>query len=202
MSGVPLLLHGASLRALVVGGGEVAARKASGLAECGAAVRVVATSAGATMRSLAASGAVHLTERPYERADIRDALLVVAATNDRATNARIAADAQASHRLVNVTDAPDQGSCSTMATHRAGPLVVGVSAGGVPDAATRIRDAIAGRFDARYGAALASLAATRRALLEVGDRETWRRRAAEAIGDDFCRSVEQGTFAERVASWR
>jgi siroheme synthase (precorrin-2 oxidase/ferrochelatase) len=117
-------------------------------------------------------------------------------------NAAVLADAQAASRLVNVADAPADGSFWTMATHRAGDLVVGVSAGGVPGAAARIRDAIASRFDHRYGRALADLAAVRRALLDRGEGDAWRRRATETFGAGFCDGVENGTLAERVTSWR
>lgn len=202
MSGVPILLEGSALTVLVVGGGAVAVRKAAAFAAAGAAVRVVARAPSAAMRELAEGGGVVLQVRAYAREDIGDAALVIAATNDRATNAEVADDAHASSRLVNVADAPETGSFATMATHRAGGLVVGVSAGGVPGAAARVRDAIAGRFDARYATALAGLAALRRSLLERGASAEWREIAAQAFDADFCESVESGALDARVAAWR
>ena len=202
MSGVPILLEGSALTVLVVGGGAVAVRKAAAFAAAGAAVRVVARAPSAAMRELAEGGGVVLQVRAYARDDIGDAALVIAATNDRATNAEVADDAHASSRLVNVADAPETGSFATMATHRAGGLVVGVSAGGVPGAAARVRDAIAGRFDARYATALAGLAALRRSLLEHGASAEWREIAAQAFDADFCESVESGALDARVAAWR
>jgi precorrin-2 dehydrogenase/sirohydrochlorin ferrochelatase len=143
-----------------------------------------------------------LDERPYANGDIGDAVLVVAATNDRATNAAVADDARRLHRLVNVADAPETGTFASMATHRAGHLVVGVSAGGVPGAAARIRDAIAARFDSRYAAALELLGALRRSHLARGDGGTWRALSASAVDERFCDAVEQGTLDDRVATWR
>jgi len=202
VSGVPLLVEVAALPVLVVGGGPVAVRKASTLAASGALVRVVARAATAEMRVLADAGRVVLEERPYERADIADAVLVVAATNDRATNAMVSDDARRLHRLVNVADAPETGTFASMATHRSGHLVVGVSAGGVPGAAARIRDAIAKRFDRRYAAALELLGALRRSHLARGDAGGWRALSSRAVGEEFCDSVEQGTLDDRVATWR
>ena len=202
MSGVPLLVEAAALPVLVVGGGPVAVRKASALAASGAVVRVVARDAAAEMRALADAGRVGLEERPYEAGDIADAVLIVAATNDRATNAAVADDARRLHRLVNVADAPDTGTFANMATHRAGHLVVGVSAGGVPGAAARIRDAIAARFDSRYAAALELLGALRRSHLARGDGGTWRALSSSAVDEGFCDSVEQGTLDDRVSTWR
>jgi siroheme synthase-like protein len=202
VSGLPILIEGSAVRVLLVGGGTVASRKAAVLLEAGAHIRVVAPVIADALRAMAATGRVELVERPYERGDVGDAQLVVAATDDRAVNAAVLADAQAASRLVNVADAPADGSFWTMATHRAGELVVGVSAGGVPGAAARIRDAIAGRFDGRYARALADLAAVRRVLLDRGEGDAWRRRATETFGAGFCDGVEAGTLTDKVASWR
>ena len=141
MSGVPILVEAVGLRVLVVGAGVVATRKLVTLAE---------------------DGRVEWLRRTYVPADLDDAQLVIVATDDRAVNAMAAADALAMYRMVNVADAPADGSFTMMATHRSGDLVVGVSAGGVPGAAARIRDVIAGRFDERYARAVAALVATRR----------------------------------------
>ena len=202
MSGLPILIEGSAVRVLLVGGGTVASRKAAVLLEAGAQLRIVAPAIHDDLRAMAASGRVELVERAYQRDDVGDAQLVVAATDDRAVNAAVLADAQAASRLVNVADAPAAGSFSTMATPRAGELVIGVSAGGVPGAAARIRDTIATRFDARYARALADLAAVRRLLLDRGERDAWRRHATETFGAGFCDGVESGALAEQVASWR
>ena len=202
MSGVPILVEGAALAVLVVGGGPVAVRKAAVFAAAGASVRIIALEPSAAMRDLARATGLALLERAYERGDIGDAALVIAATSDRTTNALVAADARASARLVNVADAPDEGSFATMATHRAGALVVGVSAGGVPGAAARVRDAIARRFDERYAGALTSLATLRRSLLDRGASAQWRALAADVIDDAFIDSVESGTLDARVSGWR
>jgi precorrin-2 dehydrogenase / sirohydrochlorin ferrochelatase len=202
VSGVPILVEGRSLRALVVGGGPVAVRKAGSLAAAGAEVRVVALAPGDEMRALAASGGVTLIERAYEPGDVGDALLVVAATNDRDVNAAIAEEARKANRLVNVADAPESGTFATMAAHRSGALVIGVSAGGVPGAAARIRDAIAERFDARYARALGQLADLRRTLIDRRQGAAWRALSSEVIGPRFCEAVEQDRVDGQVTPWR
>lgn len=202
MSGYPMLVDGPSVRALVVGGGAVAARKAVALLESGAAVRVVATTLGAELKGECDGGAwggrLSITERPYRTGDVADATLVIAATDSREVNARVTADAREKCRLVNVADAPAEGDWVTVATHRAGPLIVSVSAGGVPSAAARIRDAIAERFDGRYGEALTALGALRARLLRAG----WRDAEAALVGPDFCERVERGELTARAAAWR
>ena len=201
MSVYPVMLDGGSLRALVVGGGAVATRKARALLASGATVRVVAPRIDAAMRS-AAPARLTIEEREYRSSDIGDEMLVIAATDSRRVNARVASDARARGRLVNVADAPAEGNCSTPAVHRAGDLVVAVTAGGVPGIATRIRDCIADRFGAPYAAAVRQLADAREAKLRAGDRGGWRRMVESLVADDFCEAVERNAFAERVAQWR
>lgn len=203
MSELPLMLHGEAIEALIVGGGAVAARKARALLVSGAHVRVVATEIGAEVRALAGVHArLHLEERSYASGDVGNAQLVIAATSDRAMNRRVADDGHAAHRLVNVADDPARGNCRTTATHRAGELVIGISAGGVPNAAARIRDSLAMRFDDRYGHAVAALATLRRRLVDAGDSDTWHRAADSLIGDDFCTRVENGTLESEAEQWR
>jgi precorrin-2 dehydrogenase / sirohydrochlorin ferrochelatase len=202
VSGIPVLLEASTLAVLVVGGGAVALRKAAAFATAGARVRVVARELSPEMRELVRARGLTLHERAYEPGDVEDASLVIAATNDRAVNAAIAADARASSRLVNVADAPDEGSFATMATHRAGTLVVGASAGGVPGAAARVRDEVAGRFDERYADALRRLASMRRTMLDRGAGTEWRALAAELLDDRFCDAVETGALEARMAAWR
>ena len=202
MSGVPVLVEAANLRVLVVGGGRVATRKVRAFATAGATVRVIAREASAELRRLAADAAITLELRDYASSDVGDAQVVIAATNERATNALAAADAHCANRLVNVVDAPDEGSFGTMAVHRSGALVVGVSTGGIPGAAVRIRDAIAERLDARYATALDALGETRRGLLESGRAEDWRVRAERLLDERFCASVEDETLVGRMDAWR
>ncbi|MBA2683966.1 MAG: bifunctional precorrin-2 dehydrogenase/sirohydrochlorin ferrochelatase [Gemmatimonadaceae bacterium] len=200
---LPLMLHGDSIEALIVGGGAVAARKARALLVAGAHVRLVATEIGADVRALAATHELlHLEERPYASGDVGSAQLVIAATGDRAVNRHVADDGHASHRLVNVADDPARGNCRTTATHRVGDLVIGISAGGVPNAAARIRDSLAERFDARYGAAVSALATLRRRLIDSGDVDGWHRAAAVLIDDSFCDRVENDLLVREAEQWR
>ncbi len=203
MSELPLMLHGDAIEALIVGGGAVAARKARALLVSGARVRIVAMEIGADVRALAdVHEQLHLEERAYASGDVGSAQLVVAATSDRAVNRRVADDGHAAHRLVNVADDPARGNCRTTATHRAGDLVIGISAGGVPNAAARVRDELAARFDDRYGNAVAALATLRRTLLESGDADAWPRAASSLLDAGFCARVENGSLESEARQWR
>lgn len=199
---IAVVLHGHQLRVLVVGGGPVAERKAMTFAERGARVRVVAPRVGDVLRDAAARKSLDVSMRPYEPGDLDDVEIVIAATDDRAVNARIASDARAARRLCNVADAPEEGSFSSVAQRASGALLVAVSASGVPAAATRVLDAITSRFDGRYGAALAALHDLRQRLLKSGDRAGWERASSRLIADDFAERVECGDIAREAREWR
>lgn len=203
MSGYPVLLEGEAVTALVVGGGAVASRKVRSLIAAGVRVRVVAATIGDELSRLAADApGLTMEERRFEDDDVREATLIFAATDDRTTNARVGRLAREQHRLVSVCDAPGEGSFTGMAVHRSGDVVIGVSAGGVPRAAARIRDAIAERFDQRYAIAVSALRSARRRLLDRGGAAAWQRAMKGLIDDRFCTRVESGALIAKVDAWR
>lgn len=203
MSAYPIMLEGGAISALIVGGGRVAARKARALIDAGARVHVVAPVVSNEIQSIeATSERLQITRERYAREHLGGVTLVIAATDDSAVNAAVAQDARATGRLVSVADAPDAGDFISPAVHRCGEIVVAVSAGGVPQAATRIRDSIGHTIDGRYASAIHDLAAVRRALIAGGNRDRWSTVAAALLGDDFCERVESGAFAAELDEWR
>ena len=201
MSDFPIALHGERLTAVVIGGGSVGTRKALSLVEAGARVRVVSPDVTPALAEAERARRLSIVRESYRAGQLDEATLVIAATDSREVNAQIAVDAHKQGKLVNITDFPDEGNFHTMALHRSGDVTIAVSAGGVPGAAARIRDAIAERFDARYGRAVSALRGLRSRLIAGGD-ERWRDAAPKLIADDFCSSVEDGSFTEKVDTWR
>jgi siroheme synthase-like protein len=201
VSDFPIALHGERLSAVVIGGGSVGTRKALALVEAGARVRVVSPDVTPELAEAERSRRLSVVRESYRAGQLDEATLVIAATDSREVNAQVAVDARSRGKLVNVSDFPDEGNFHTMALHRSGDVTIAVSAGGVPGAAARIRDAIAQRFDARYGRAVSALRGLRSRLIAGGD-ERWRDAAPKLIADDFCTSVEDGSLTTRVESWR
>lgn len=173
---------------LVVGGGEVALRKARLLAEAGASLRVVAPEVGEELQTLAGVG-VQL--RGYQASDLQGVVLVIAATDDEALNARISAEAQALCIPVNVVDAPALCSVIFPAIVDRSPLIVAVTSGGdAPVLARLIRAKIETWIPASYGQ-LAGLAKTFRAQVKALLPNVQQRRV-------FWEDVFQGPIGERV----
>ncbi len=108
----PMFVDLRGKRILIAGGGGVALRKASVLAECGAVLRVVAPEIRPEFEPLVRSGGGELRRRAYRAEDLEDVRMAIAATDDRAVNAQVARDAGAGAEKipVNVADAP--GECS------------------------------------------------------------------------------------------
>ena len=201
MSDFPIALHGERLTAVVIGGGSVGTRKALALVDAGAQVRVVSPKVTSDLAEAERAHRLSIVRESYSAGQLDKAILVIAATDSREVNAQVAADAGSRGKLVNITDFPDEGNFHTMALHRSGDVTIAVSAGGVPGAAARIRDAIAERFDGRYERAVSALRGLRSRLLASGDNQ-WRDAAPKLVGDDFCSSVEDGSFDDKVDSWR
>lgn len=201
MSDFPIALHGERISALIVGGGAVATRKALALSEAGATVRIVALSVSPELEDAGRSQRITIVKAAYTQEQIGTEMLVIAATDSREVNAQVAVDAHTRGKLVNITDFPDEGNFHTMAVHRSGDVTIAVSSGGVPGAAARIRDAIAERFDGRYERAVSALRGLRTRLMANGSGE-WRDAAPRLIDDEFCHSVEDGSFDKKVESWR
>lgn len=142
---LPVALRGlAGARVVVVGAGAVGERKGRAALAAGAAVRFISPAATASVRALADGGEAEWLARPFRPNDLAGARLAFAATNDRATNAAVAAEARRFGILCNVADAPEEGDFHSAAALRHEGLVIGVNCeGGAPKRAVSVRDSIA-----------------------------------------------------------
>src|SRR6266542_3330518 len=135
----PAFLDLVRRRVVVVGGGQVATTKVSALLPCQAApLLVVAPHASAFIRE---QPAVEWRAREYQASDLDGAEYVFAATDDRALNARVAADARA--RKIPVLAVDDVPNCDFIAPAivRRGDVVIAISTGGrSPAMARRVRE--------------------------------------------------------------
>lgn len=126
----PIVLRVGGRRVLVVGGGRVAARKASGLLDAGARVVVVSPMFSAAFTRLVPSGAVTCLQRPYQASDLADVSLAIAATDDPKVNAQVRADARRAGVWVSVIDDPENSDFIVPAVVRRGDFLLAMSSGG------------------------------------------------------------------------
>src|SRR5665647_2582914 len=92
---------------LVVGAGEIAARKIELLARAGAKITVIANKISHHVSSLEGPCKLTLLQKPFTPTDLRGFRLVVSATDNKETNQLIAKTAEEQNILVNVVDNPD-----------------------------------------------------------------------------------------------
>ena len=136
----PVFLDLQGVPVLVVGGGAIAERKASGLIAAGALVTVVAP----TVRDELARAAHRVHQRGFVPGDCDGYRLVFTATDDPAVNAAVSAAATAAGVWANSADDPANCSFSLPAVARSGPVAVAVGTGGAsPALASHLRDRIA-----------------------------------------------------------
>lgn len=181
MDYLPLFVQLTGAPVLVVGGGEIAARKISLLCRAGASVHIVAPEPGAATRALIDAHQLRFSARAYVRQDIHGARLVVSATDDAAVNAEVYADCIAAGVLINSVDRPERSNVIFPAIIDRSPVLVAVSTGGAsPTLARTVRGWLEARLPAGLGA-LATFAGERRQqvkalLATAGDRQRlWQR---------------------------
>ncbi len=137
---LPLFLDLRGRRAVVVGGGPVAARRAHDLADAGAVVEVVAPYICEDVSELVDRGAVSWSRREFRPDDVSGAWLVVTATGERTVDEAVvdAAD-QARIWVVNSADGGASPAWSATTTRVEDGVSIAVSGGGDPRRAIAIR---------------------------------------------------------------
>ncbi|MBI1376257.1 MAG: uroporphyrinogen-III C-methyltransferase [Frankiales bacterium] len=144
----PLVLDLAGRRVLVVGGGPVAARRATALVAAGAVVEVVAPWLCEPLAALVADRAVTWHPREYADGDIDGAWLVHTATGEPGTDAAVASAAEAARVwCVRADDAGSSAAWTPAVARAADGVLVAVSGGGDPGRARALRDAVAAALD-------------------------------------------------------
>jgi uroporphyrin-III C-methyltransferase/precorrin-2 dehydrogenase/sirohydrochlorin ferrochelatase len=194
MDYLPIFLDLRGRRCLVVGGGEVAARKVSLLLEAGAAVTVLAPEVCETLAAQAASGRIAHRVARFSPEILDGVALAIAATDDRSVNRRVSEEARRHNIPVNVVDDPELCSFVMPAIVDRSPVVVAVSTGGAsPVLARLIRAKLESLIPAAYGHLAALMDRFRDAVKAKLPQEARR---------PFWEKVLQGPIAEMVFSGR
>lgn len=158
----PAMLRLQGQRCLVVGAGEVAARKVESLLACGAEVVVVAPELGEALLALAQAGRITVRQRPFQPLDLAGCRLAIAATGSPEVNRAVAEEAQKRGIWVNVVDEPALCDFVVPAVVRRGPVVVAISTGGAsPALAAALRRQLEEVVGPAYGVLAESLQALR-----------------------------------------
>ena len=178
-------------RCVVVGGGGIAARKASLLVQAQAQIHVVAPEICQPLEALIAKSNGTFKKGNYNDSDLDDAHLVIAATDDLAVNQAVSKAAQLRQIPVNVVDNPALCTFILPAIIDRSPVIVAVSSGGQsPVLARLIRGKLETMIPSAYGE-LASIVGSFREQVKQKFSSINERRT-------FWESVLQGPIAELV----
>jgi uroporphyrin-III C-methyltransferase/precorrin-2 dehydrogenase/sirohydrochlorin ferrochelatase len=195
MDYLPAFLDIRNKLCVVVGGGEVAARKAALLRNAGGRVMMVAPALGALAGDMVDRGEVSHVAARFVPANLRGATLAIAATDDVAVNKEVFTAATTLHLPVNVVDNPKLCSFIVPSIIDRSPVIVAIgSSGTAPVLARLLRTRLEGLIPQAYG---------RLAALAGAFREQAKKRFAD-VGSRrrFWEQVFEGPIAEMVLSGR
>src|SRR5258706_10329924 len=133
----PIYLDIEGRNVIIIGGGNVCARKAETMMSYGARVTVVSPEFTSEIEGWAAEGRLALRRKRYEAADLDDANIVIASTDDQSVNEQIAADCRARRIPVNVVDVTHLCEFIVPAIIEQGSIQLAVSTGGKSPALAR-----------------------------------------------------------------
>ncbi|RDE28599.1 NAD(P)-binding protein [Parageobacillus thermoglucosidasius] len=192
--GYPVMLNIANQPIVVIGGGKVAERKIHGLLEAKAKITVVAPSATEGIQQLAAAGKLAWRQKTFSPDDIKEAWIVIAATNNRDVNEAVAKAAHP-YQLLNIADDPERSNFHVPAVIRRGRLTIAVSTGGAsPTVAQQIRRQLAEWYDDDYGRYIDFLYECRQFILQNVNDEKKRKKLLKSIADESFR--QRGNWEE------
>lgn len=164
----PVYLNLAEKLCVIFGGGGVAEGKISALLQAGSRITLISPTATPFIQEEAQKGNIEWKPREYKSGDLKEAFLVISATNQREVNQQIFQEAEQLGVLLNSVD--DTPLCTFIAPSitKRGPVTIAISTGGVsPALARKLRETLA-KSPALEWADLAQVLA--RARKEVKER--------------------------------
>ena len=137
MDFLPIFLNIKERHCVLVGGGEIAYRKALLLVKAQAKLKIVATDFCEPLIQLINNNSCVRIDSEFSPCHLQDAVIVIAATDDRRINALVAKAASQENIPVNVVDQPALCSFIMPAIVDRSPVVVAISSGGKSPVLTR-----------------------------------------------------------------
>jgi len=199
MNYYPVFLNLHEKDCLVVGGGNVAARKVLSLLDCGARVRLVSpVLLSHKLVELVKEKKVKYLPKSYDSSDIEKVFLVISATDNENINRQVAEDCFKAGKLVNVVDNPKKCNFFVPALVRRGSLSIAVSTGGKsPLLAAKISKRLEKEFLPAYGEILELLGKIREKVIDnIADPEKRKIIFNNILDGDTMELLENNLFEE------
>ncbi len=191
MQALPIFMNISQRLCVVIGAGEVAARKVTMLLRAQASVTVYAPEICPTLADLVEAGRIRYQQARFADQQLSGACLVIAATNDLQVNTAVSLAAKANNIPVNVVDAPALCTFTMASIVERSPIVIAISSeGNAPVLARYLRSKIETMLPAGYGR-IAAIAG------EFRDKVK-RKYATSQARRIFWEGVLQGPIVERI----
>ena len=191
MQALPIFMNISQRLCVVIGAGEVAARKVTMLLRAQASVTVYAPEICPTLADLVEAGRIRYQQARFADQQLSGACLVIAATNDLQVNTAVSLAAQANNIPVNVVDAPALCTFTMASIVERSPIVIAISSeGNAPVLARYLRSKIETMLPAGYGR-IAAIAGEFRDKVKSKYATSQARRI-------FWEGVLQGPIVERI----
>ncbi len=162
-------------KCVVIGGGEVAARKVARLLDCGAKVCVVSPELSPELVAMKSAERIDHIEDGYAGEYLYGAALVIGATDDEKINTAVSRDAKAKGIPVNIVDDPQKCDFILPSLVERGDLTIACGTGGnSPALARRLREELEAVYGEEYATLLNILGQLRSKMEKnAGVGKTW-----------------------------
>lgn len=185
----PVNLKVKGRRCLIVGGGPVAFQKAKALARAGAGIVMVSPTFVRSMKG------IRRRRGEFRTSDLKNAFLVIAATDRPQLNARIKRLCDRRRILVNVVDQPDLCSFYAPSILRRGPLMLAISTDGLaPGFSKSLRKELEKLYPSEFGRLVRLVGTVRKKIRSLSENpkrrierlnqlalKLWRRKGLRAV---------------------
>jgi siroheme synthase-like protein len=188
---------------VVVGGGEIAARKIEGLLDVGAKIRLVAPEVHLSLASPIRTRKIEWMPREFAAGDLEGAALAIAATSEPGVNASVFREAEVRGIFCNAVDDIENCHFYYGSVVQRGDLQIAISTNGKsPALAQRLRQEFEQQFGPEYEVWLEWLGAARE-LLRAADggtestRQMLHHLASKSMYEQFVKEAGRKSAASR-----
>jgi len=191
MSYFPLMINIDYKKVVIVGGGNVARQKVEALLPTNAHITIVSPTVTDRLKNYITEGRAVWKQKRFEPADLDDAALIFAATNDESVNDAVE-EATQHWQLLNRADALGRMDFMNPAVVRRGDFVVTVSTTGASPALTRkVKRDLEGQYDESYAQYVAFLKEARLLILKNYEGDAKKAALAQLLEPEILDWIEQ-----------
>ncbi|MGN7178309.1 siroheme synthase [Paenibacillus sp. FSL R5-0490] len=192
MNYFPLLMNLDYKKVVIVGGGHVARQKAEALLPTKAQVSLISPTVTEKLQQYINKGLLTWKEKSFEPADLDDAALIFAVTNDEEVNNAVEEAAQ-HWQLLSRADAKGRVDFINPAVVRRGEFVLTVStSGGSPGLTRKVKGELAEQYGEHYAQYVSFLKEARQRILEKFTGNEKKQLLAELLDPQLLEWMEQG----------